>query len=258
MIADALTFATQCASEGKVAALVTVTAISGSSPATPGQMIAVLADGTTNGTIGGGASEHKVITRAVNAIANGENVFKLCIEHSEIGMTCGGSMNVFGNIIGNQPNLHIFGGGHISQCLAKVAKQVGFNISIIEDRDEFSEHFDSANYIVCRPEEYESKISTTKADYAVICTRGHSTDADALRYCLKKDFKYIGMIGSKKKVSEIHAKLLSEGFDETKLNNVYAPIGLDIAGASPEEIAVSIIAEILLIKNNGKLCHKKQ
>lgn len=258
MAKDVLYFITKCASEGKKVALVTVTATNGSSPATSGQMIAVLADGSTKGTVGGGASEHKIIQRAIEAIKNGENVFSLNIEHSESGMTCGGSMEVFGNIIGNQPNLLIFGGGHISQCLARVADHVGFNTTIIEDREELSEHFDSASYIVCKPEDYEKYISATEEDYAVICTRGHSTDTDALRYCIIKDFKYIGMIGSKKKVCEIYAKLTSEGVEISRLNDIYAPIGLDIASASPEEISVAITAEILLIKNKGKLCHKKQ
>jgi len=257
MITDVLDFATKCASEGKKLALVTVTNINGSSPATPGQMIAVLADGSTMGTVGGGASEHKIITKAVESIKNDDNTFSIFIDHAETGMTCGGSMEVFGNIIGNQAHICIFGGGHISQCLAKVAEQIGFNISIIEDRAEYREYFDFANYIVCKSDEYETSLPDIQADYVVICTRGHSTDTDALRYCLKSNFKYTGMIGSKKKVAGILSKLLDEGIDPSAFDNVYAPIGLDIANTSPEEIAIAIIAEILLIKNNGSLAHKK-
>jgi len=257
MTKDVLKFATQCADEGQKVALITVTAITGSSPATPGQMIAVLADGSISGTVGGGASEHKIITRAVEAIRSNEDVFKLFIDHAETGMTCGGSMEVVGNIIGNQPGICIFGGGHISQSLAAIAHHAGFAVSIVEDRVELNHHFEFANFILSKAGEHDTHIPPLQADYAVICTRGHSTDIDALRYCLKNDFKYIGMIGSKKKVSEVYTTLINEGVDKTKIDSIYAPIGLDIAGTSPGEIAVAIIAEILLIKNNGKLTHKR-
>lgn len=257
MTANVLEFALMRTAEGKKVALVTVTSIVGSSPATPGQMMAVLADGTTSGTVGGGASEHKIMTGAIEAMKNGDNVFSLFIDHAETGMTCGGSMEVFGNILGNKPGLCIFGGGHISQCLAKIADQVGFSISVIEDRAEYSGHFNFANYILCKTDEYDNYTPNIQGDYAVICTRGHSTDMDALRYCMKKNFKYIGMIGSKKKVAEIFSSLLDEGIEHSAFDKVYAPVGLDIANTSPEEIAIAIFAEILLIKNNGNMQHKR-
>jgi len=254
---DILSFVSKCADEGRKVALVTVTGTDGSSPATVGQMIAVLSDGTTKGTVGGGASEFRIIQTAVEAMKNGETTFSLSIDHAENGMVCGGGMEVFGNIIGSNTGLCIFGGGHIAQSLASIAAQTGFYVTVIEDRPEFASYFDTVNYVVCKPDEYEKTDPAASADYVVICTRGHSTDDEALRYGLKKELKYLGMIGSKTKVNELFTKLIEDGVSQEKIDKIYAPIGLDIADAIPAEIAVAILAEILLIKNGGNLEHKK-
>jgi xanthine dehydrogenase accessory factor len=256
-MSDAITFAAQKAAEGKQVALVTVTETSGSSPASAGQMIAVLEDGTTAGTVGGGASEYRIIQRALEAIKNGERVFKFSFDHSELGMTCGGGMAGFGSVLGSGPKLCLFGGGHIAQCLARMACQSGFSVTVVEDRPEFAQNFDSARYVICTPEEYEKTDPASGCDYAVICTRGHKTDAEALRYCLAKKFEYLGMIGSANKVNGVFDRLRGEGVEQRELDRVYAPIGLDIADALPAEIAVAILAEILLVKNKGSLRHKK-
>jgi len=253
---DTLEFIQQSIAAGKKVALVTVTGITGSSPATHGQMIAVLSDGSSMGTVGGGATEHRIIQRAIEAINTGEDVFSMSLDHAENGMICGGSMEVFGNIIGNQSGLCIFGGGHIAQSLAKIASLTGFHVTVVEDRKNFADSFENINYFICTPDEYEKTDPAAFADYAVICTRGHSTDDEALRYCLTKKLKYTGMIGSKKKVAELYGKLRNEGVAQEELDKVYAPIGLDIASAAPGEIAIAILAEILLVKNNGVLKHK--
>jgi len=254
---DILTFAANSKKLGKKVALVTVVETVGSSPASAGQMIAVLSDGTTAGTVGGGASEHIVIKRAVEAIKTGEKTFSLEIDHAENDMICGGKMKVFGNIIGNSSGLCIFGGGHIAQSLASIAVQTGFYVSVVEDRPEFEKFFDSVNYKVYEPKSYNATDPAENADYVVICTRGHSTDAEALRYCLTKDFRYVGMIGCKNKVNELFSELLADGISQAELDKVYAPIGLDIASTIPSEIAIAILAEILLVKNNGELKHKR-
>jgi len=255
---DIFDFCSKNLSEGKKVALITVTATTGSSPASTGQMIAVLADGTNKGTVGGGATEKSIIDRAALAIKNNDTFFNYELDHAIHGMSCGGGMEVFGNILGNHRGLCIFGGGHIAQSLAIMAAQTGFHVTVIEDRPDYSIHFKTVDYIVCKPDDYESVAATHFSDFAVICTRGHSTDDKALRYCLSKELKYIGMIGSKSKVAELFSKLRDEGITQAELDKVYAPIGLDIADEIPAEIAVAILAELLLIKNNGKPGHKKQ
>lgn len=257
MMGDVLTFAAQKAAEGKKVALVTVTEISGSSPASPGQMMAVLADGSAEGTIGGGATEHRVIRLAVEAIKGGDAVFSFSLDHLENGMICGGRMAGFGNILGGQGNLCIFGGGHVARHLSQIAALTGLFVTVVDDRAEYASGFASVRYVVLGAEGYETADPASASEYAVICTRGHQGDDEALRYCLTKDLKYLGMIGSKAKVSALIEKLRAEGVPQAKLERVYAPIGLDIADAAPEEIAVAILAEILLVKNNGRLRHKK-
>jgi len=254
---DVLKFASENADNGKKVALVTVTNTIGSSPASIGQMIAVLADGTAVGTVGGGAAEFDVITRAAEAIKKGERTFTLSIDHAESGMICGGGMELFGNTVGNHAGLCIFGGGHIAQSLAQIAACTGFFVTVIEDRAEYESEFESASYIICNPEDYRINDPAADADYAVICTRGHRTDDEALRYCLGKDLKYIGMIGSGAKVAALFNTMMDEGISRAALDKVFAPIGLDIADAVPAEIAVAILAEILLIKNKGSLNHKR-
>jgi xanthine dehydrogenase accessory factor len=180
-------------------ALVTITETYGSSPASVGQVIAVLADGTSVGTVGGGATEYQVIQKAIKAINNGEQIFHFSFDHAENGMVCGGGMGGFGNIIGNENRLLIFGGGHVAQSLAPLAVTTGFSVTVVEDRYELEELFTDVRYVVCQAEDYERRLPLSNTTYAVICTRGHQTDHVALRFCLSKQLKYIGMIGSSKK-----------------------------------------------------------
>lgn len=258
MTKEILAFAQEHVAQGKKVALITVTGTAGSSPASAGQFMAVLADGTSMGTVGGGTTEFKVIKQAVKAMENGLKVFDFSFDHAESGMVCGGSMQGFGNILGSENRLLIFGGGHVGQSLAQLAAKTGFYVTVIEDRAELSAAFSDVEYIICNPKDYEKEIQISDSMYAVICTRGHKTDDEALRFCLTKSLRYIGMIGSLKKVDALFGQLLKEGYDPEKLLKVFAPVGLDIASAVPAEIAVSILAEILLVKNSGSLKHKKK
>lgn len=166
-------------------------------------------------------------------------------------------MRGFGSVFGNQAGIAIFGGGHIAQCLAKVAVLTGFSITVIENRQEMSSCFDGVRYLVCEPDDYDSVNAIGSCEYAVICTRGHGTDAEALRYCLTKPLKYLGMIGSATKSAQVLEIMREENAPQDKLDSVFTPIGLDIASGSPQEIAISILSEILLVKNNGTPSHKR-
>lgn len=258
MTQDTLAFAQEQIALSKQVALVTVTKTNGSSPASAGQMIAVLTDGTTEGTIGGGASEYAVIQQAIQAMQSGQKMFQFSMNHAESGMVCGGGMEGFGNVLGNENHLYIFGGGHVAQSLAPLAVAAGFYVTVVEDRPELAEAFSGVQYLVCTPQEYEEKLALSPAAYVVVSTRGHKTDDDALRFCLGRPLQYVGMIGSRKKVHTLFSQLLQEGYSREALQQVYAPIGLDIASGIPAEIAVSILAEILMIKNNGSPNHKRK
>jgi len=258
MIPDTLAFAKEHAAQGRRVALVTVTETSDSSPASAGQMMAVLADGSCAGTVGGGASEFDIKQKAIEAISSGEKVISFSLDHAQSGMVCGGGMKGFINILGEETCLYIFGGGHIAQCLAALAAATGFFVTVIEDRPEYTNDFPAVRYLLCESGNYEKELCLMDSAYAVICTRGHKTDYEALRFCLSKPLKYTGMIGSAKKVAESFEKLRQEGYTDETIKTIYAPIGLDIASAVPAEIAVAILAEMLLIKNGGSPNHKKE
>ena len=258
MIADTLAFAKEHAAQGKRVALVTVTETTGSSPASAGQIMAVLADGRCAGTVGGGASEYHIQQKAIEAINNGEKVISFSLDHAQNGMVCGGSMKGFINILGEETCLYIFGGGHIAQRLANLAATTGFFVTVIEDRPEFEGEFANVRYLLCKPENYVKEVQLSGSAYVVICTRGHTSDDEALRFCLEKSPKYSGMIGSSKKVETLLERLRQDGYPEETLKNIYTPIGLDIADSLPAEIAVSIMAEILLVKNRGSPNHKRK
>lgn len=257
MIQDVLAFAEKHIIQGECVVLLTVTETDGSSPASTGQFMAVLADGQTAGTVGGGASEFRLIRRAQEAIEKKEQVFEFAFDHAESGMACGGAMKGFGNVLGNENHLYIFGGGHVSQQLAPLAQAAGFFVTVIEDRPEFEENFSDVCYVVSSPDEYQEKIRLSGSSYVVICTRGHRTDDEALRFALGCPTAYLGMIGSQRKVDTIFDQLRKENYPPESLDAIYAPIGLDIASGAPAEIAVSILAEILMVKNHGTPAHKK-
>ena len=252
---DVFAFIQEYLAEGERVAFVTVSETEGSSPASAGQIMAVVADGSASGTVGGGSTEHQVKLRAIEAIRNDEKVFRMSLNHGANGMVCGGEMHVFGTVLGEDKHLCIFGGGHIAQYLAPLAIMTGFTVSVIEDRPEFESDFPGIRYIVCEPDSYETELNIPASAYVVICTRGHASDDEALRYTLSQPRKYIGMIGSAKKVETLFRRLRKDGHTEETLNAIFTPIGLDIASAIPAEIAVSIMAEILLVKNNGSPSH---
>lgn len=257
MIQDVLKFAEEHISSGESVAMITVTETSGSSPASVGQIMAVLSDGRTSGTVGGGASEYRLIQEAKKAISNGETIFHFSFDHAENGMACGGAMKGFGHILGNENHLYIFGGGHVSQHLAPLANAAGFFVTVIEDRPEFETEFPDTQYILSSPDEYEEKVKLSGSAYIVVCTRGHRTDDKALRYCLSHENNYLGMIGSAQKVNTLYEQLKKEDWPKETMDKVYAPIGLNIASRNPAEIAVSVLAEILLVKNQGTPEHMR-
>jgi xanthine dehydrogenase accessory factor len=150
--------------------------------------------------------------------------------------------------------LYLFGAGHVSTCVAPLAGMVGFRVCVIDDRPEFAnrERFPGADEIrVERFAEAFRKVSVTPADFIAVITRGHAHDQDVLREALKTPAVYIGMIGSLRKRDMIYRSLLSEGVSRAELDRVHSPIGVDIRAESPEEIAVSIVAELIRVRAEG-------
>lgn len=164
-------------------------------------------------------------------------------------------IKIFFEHISKKPNLILFGGGHISTHVAKIANMINFNVTVVDDREAYanSTRFPKVHKIYCMPFKYGiNSINFTNSTYSVIVTRGHENDKQCLEEIINKPNAYIGMIGSRKKVKLIMDALIKEGYDKTLLDKVYAPIGLRIKAETPEEIAISIVGELIKVKNSNE------
>jgi xanthine dehydrogenase accessory factor len=240
---------------GEPAALVTVVATEGSTPQKPGAKMLVHADGRIVGTIGGGCLEAEMTWRARNAIETrkvGTVSYDLTPDNAgEDGLVCGGRMQVFIEPIESTPTLCLFGAGHVAQPLARMAKAVGFRVEVADDRVKFAnrERFPDADHIVV--EDFASaagKLTLGRNSYAIVVTRGHKGDADALRAVVGKELRFVGLLGSRPKVVHIFSDLEAKGVSRQDLALVHAPLGLEIGAQTPEEIAVSILAEMIAVR----------
>ena len=245
-------------SQGQRAALATVISAKGSTPRETGSKMLIRADGTIVGSIGGGSLEAKVCKEAIKVMTENRSIllrFDLTgKEVAEEGMICGGNMEVFVEPILPEPCLLIFGAGHISLFLSKMGKMVGFRVAVIDDRPEFAnrERFPEADEVIARefPAAFQ-QLTATSASYIAIVTRGHLQDESVLEWAVRTDAAYIGMIGSRKKNQTVFSHLQAKGIPEKRLKQVHAPIGLNINAKTPEEIAVSIVAEIIKARREG-------
>lgn len=159
-----------------------------------------------------------------------------------------------------KPRLIIFGGGHIAKPLVEFASKVGFSITVIDDRPYFANsiRFPEAEKVIC--EDFQKSfnlIEFKQSDFVVIITRGHRHDKLVLSNVLKNNLSYVGMIGSKRRVKGMMEELISEGYSKEALDKVNSPIGLDIGAVTPEEIAISIVSQLISFKNKGNITSKK-
>lgn len=242
-------------SEGQRAALATVINAEGSTPRETGSKMLIRSDGTLLGSIGGGSLEAQVCKVAMKVIReNRPTILRFDLTGKEVaeeGMICGGNMEVFVEPIVSEPCLYIFGAGHISVDLARIGKMVGFKVVVIDDRPEFanSERFPEADEVIAQDFSLTfPELSINISSYIVIVTRGHLQDEIVLEWAVDTNAAYIGMIGSTKKNQTIFSHLQSKGIPKERLEEVHAPIGLDINAETPEEIAVSIMAEIIQVR----------
>ena len=245
--------------QGEEVALVTIVGSTGSTPQRVGAKMLVFADGRTVGTIGGGCYENDAFWKAREAIANRRPLsvkFELNDDFAqETGLVCGGQMEVFIEPVEPSPAVYVFGAGHVGYFVAKMAHEVGFRVHVIDDREKFAnaERFgDGIDVMVEQIPTWIENHRLPPTAYAVIVTRGHTHDLDALRALTANPLRYLGLIGSKAKVKRIYDALLEEGVQPDSLREVHAPVGLDIGAITPQEIAVSILAELIAVRH-GKI-----
>lgn len=249
---------------GQRGALATIVHTNGSIPSYESSRMLVREDGSIAGTIGGGCVEAEVWAAAKEVMhkeAPRKMVFHLNNEASyDNGLICGGTLEVFVEPILPQPIVYLFGGGHVSMAVARAAHAAGFGIGVVDDREAFAnkERFPMAQEVYTSYENAFEKIRPNAASYLVIVTRGHKEDMRVLAWAVRTDARYVGMIGSKRKVMSVYQALENEGYKAEEFERVYAPMGLDIGALSPEEIAVSITAELVAVRRNADNSeHKK-
>ncbi len=240
---------------GERAALVTVVSTEGSTPQKAGARMLVHADGRIVGTIGGGCLEAEMTWRAREAIEGRRPrlvSYDLTPDQAgEDGLVCGGRMQVFIEPIEGTPVLCLFGAGHVAQPLARMAKACGFRVELCDDRVKFAnaERFPEADLIVIDDfAAAAAKMTLGPNTYAVVVTRGHKGDGEALRAVLGRGLRFVGLLGSRPKVVHIFAALQENGTRAEDLAEVHAPLGLEIGAQTPDEIAVSILAEMIAVR----------
>jgi xanthine dehydrogenase accessory factor len=240
------------------AALATVIRRSGSAPQVVGARMLVYPDGATLGTVGGGAIEHQVLETCRQVLRTGKPRTIEAHLVRDLAMCCGGAMEVFVEYLQAEARLILVGGGHVAQALAPLARSIGLRVIVADDREEILEDsaFEQVERLAFDADEIHEAIpDLSERDYIVIVTRDHARDEKALAKLIELPHAYLGMIGSRRKVHTVLARVLrrydERGRPRPDLSRVHAPIGLALGGRTPPEIAVSIAAELIALRRGG-------
>jgi xanthine dehydrogenase accessory factor len=245
--------------EGRACSLATIVNVRGSIPSSTAAKMLVRDDGSIVGTIGGGCVEADV-WQAARDVMKDEKPKTLTFNldqtpDKDTGLACGGTLQIFVEPILPTPVLYIFGAGHIGLNVYKIAQMAGFDVVIVDDRDTYAnrERFPEAREIHAEAmDSVMSRLNPAESSYIVIVTRGHRHDMQVLGWAVNTAAHYVGMIGSKRKVLTVCQELEKQGVSRENLKRAHAPIGVDIGAASPEEIAVSILAELISDRRHCK------
>lgn len=237
-------------------ALLTVTGTRGFTPRKAGAHMLVDDGGETFGTIGGGAIENDALREARALLESGGGSF-LLERHltQELGMCCGGAMSVFIEAVTPSPRLFVFGAGYIAQPLAMMAAACGFRVTVVDDRPEWTrpERFPGVA-VECRsPETQARETRFGPDDFAVVVTHDHQLDQRVVQELLKQPLRFLGMIGSVAKQRKFALRLRARGFSDPDLARLHTPLGLAIGAATPEEIAVSVMAQLIQVRRGGRV-----
>ena len=240
---------------GQKCALATIVEVNGSIPSFESAKMLIREDGSIAGTIGGGCVEAEV-WNAAREVMGSEKPRRMKFNLGQDaaydnGLICGGQLEVFVEPVIPQPRAYIFGAGHISRSLSKVAAIAGFETVVIDNRESFAnrERFPEAAEV--HAAEYEDlfpELNINSSSYLVIVTRGHRDDMRILRWAATAPARYVAMIGSRRKTIAVVEELVKEGVPREALERIHAPMGLEIGAITPEEIAVSVVAEMIAVR----------
>ena len=242
---------------GERVAIATVVKTAGAAPCGVGSKMLVRADGATSGSFAGPKTDGKVTQEALQAIRDGHSYLThihLDADQGEAVGSCGATLEVFFEVLRPEPRLIIAGAGYVAQALARLASALDFRIVVVDDRRDLADPIvfdDKVQLTFGDIPQTIHELEPDESSWIVIVTRGHHLDKDALQAALETNATYIGMIGSPSKVKRIFKDLLKEGFSHERLEQVHAPIGLDLGAETPDEIALSIAAEMVMIRKKA-------
>jgi xanthine dehydrogenase accessory factor len=244
--------------QGRRGAVATIVNVRGSIPSFKTAKMLVRDDGSIVGTIGGGCVEADV-WQAAREVMESEKPRTLKFDLNQdprydTGLVCGGTLEIFVEPVLPPAVLYLFGAGHVALGVCRTASSAGFDVIVVDDRSSYAskERFPAAQEIHALDfDEAMKKLDPTESAYVVIVTRGHRDDMRILRWAVQTRARYVGMIGSKRKVIEIFKALKGEGIPAHLFDRVHAPIGIDIGAVTPEEIGVAITAELIALRRHS-------
>jgi xanthine dehydrogenase accessory factor len=242
---------------GEQIVVATVVKTSGAAPCEVGSKLLIYASGKLSGRLAGPTTDGKVAKEAQNALQEKRNYtthIHMDADQGEAVGSCGATLEVFFEVLRPEPRLIIVGAGYVAQALTRLALQLDFRIEVVDDRRDLANpqvFGEKVQLTFGDIPQTISKLEPDESSWIVIVTRGHNLDKDALRAALATRATYIGMIGSPSKVKNIFRELLKDGVSQERLEQIHAPIGLDIGAETPDEIALSIAAEMVMLRRKG-------
>ncbi len=247
-------------SGGGAGVLCTVVGAEGSTPRDLGAAMWVRPDGSISGTVGGGPLEYAVIGKAMEMLKTtaGPLLHKAVLRQEENGgeAACGGEAVILMEPLGREAEVVIFGAGHVGKALARAATGAGFRVTVWDEREEYAnpQAIPWGKVVACPlGEAHEKGVVLHDSSYAIVVTRGHALDAEVVRSLEGRPLAYLGLIGSRKKIAAVRDNLLRQGVSQAHLDRVFQPVGLPIGAETPEEIAVSILSEIIAVHRGADL-----
>jgi len=231
-------------------ALLTVVATRGSTPRKSGAHVLLAADGESVGTLGGGAIEHEALERARAVLARGGTALFQRQLSQDLGMCCGGEMSIFIEAVEPKPRLFVFGAGYIGKPLVAMATACGFEVTVVDGRSEWADpaRFPGAAVRCQDPEDAARALDLAPGDYACVVTHDHALDQRLVQILIRRPLRFLGMIGSRAKQRRFVQRLRGHGHGDEEIARLHTPLGLAIGAATPEEIAVSVLAQLIAVR----------